>query len=146
MKSIIEKLNLEPLNILDNSKLIYGKFDDGEKWTCETKIEGVECSMCIYHCKNFTQMYISTDIESEDTDHLLRKANAANLDNLGCGMCCYVDISDTADIELKSNIALKTEMFDFELYTKEMVADLINESIIFVPRMIKLLRSKYENN
>lgn len=87
MNEIIDKLNLGPLNVLDNFKLIHEQHEETYIWYCETKIEEINCEIEIFSInKSNIQIYIVTNLESNNEIDLLKKANIINLENLGCGI------------------------------------------------------------
>ena len=131
MKEIISKLKLKCLN-LDNSKLIHETQNEIEEWSCETQIENTDCKTVIIGNANAIQIYIYPSIDSNNANDLLRKVNKVNLENLGCGIVCYIDYdSETPFVELK------TLILDLQLYSEDSIVEVLNDSIQFVPQIIK---------
>ena len=130
VKETIEKLNLKPLNITDNSLLKY-KYNDGiESWRYTTKIVDIECKIEIFFLNDCIQIYLLPEIPCNS--ETLKKINDVNVKNWGCGISCYMD-SDS------NSIALKTTMLDYTINSKETIIKILNLSIPSAIQVVKAL-------
>lgn len=126
----IEKLNLKPLNVLDNTKLEYLLKDDVNTWRCKTEINNIECEIKILNNSDYIQICVQPNITcNSDT---LKKINEINAKNWGCGISCYV-ILDT------NTLVLRTTMLDYSINTKETIIKILNQSIPSVIQVVKAL-------
>ena len=125
----IENLNLKPLNVLSNTKLIHETTKNGiDKWSCETQIANIECIIEIFSENDYIQLYILPDITCDSTT--LKKVNEVNLKNWGCGISCYIDTDS-------NSIALKTTMLDYTINSKEIIIKVLNNSIPSAIQVVK---------
>ena len=117
---IIEKIDLKPLNIFDNSNLKYKYVDEVPTWRCTTKIHDLECEVIVLSLGECVQLDITLNTPCDNTT--LKKINEINSKNWGCGICVYA-LLDT------NKIVLRTSMLDFGINTEETIIKILSQSV-----------------
>lgn len=134
-ESIIQKLNLKPLNILSIADMKYSKKEGIEKLACETEIANIKCKVDIFSIKEYVQIFIIPYFKVKCKTTWLKKVNQVNGDSMGLGAWCYLD-------EGSHTLGLKTAMGDVEMNPPEFVVRLLNNAILEIPKMLKELLSE----
>lgn len=131
-ESIIQKLNLKPLNILSIAEMKHTIEKKLETWACESEIANTKCKVKIFSQKEYIQIFIIPYFKVKCKTTWLKKVNQVNGDSMGLGAWCYLD-------EGSNTLGLKTAMGDVEMNPPEFVVRLLNNSILEIPKMLKEL-------
>ena len=131
-ESIIQNLNLKPLNILSITDMKHSKKEGVEKWTCETEIANIKCTILIFSRKEYIRVCAIPVVLAKDTIAWLKKVNQVNGESLGLGAFCRLDEKDNF-------LAVATMMGDVEMNPPEFVIRLLNNAILEIPKMLKEL-------
>ena len=131
-ESIIQNLNLKPLNISSTGEMKHTIKEGLEKWACETEIANIKCKVEILSLNEYIRICITPYILANDTIAWLKKVNQVNADSMGLGTCCCVN-------EKSHTLAIKTMMGDNVMNPPEFVIRLLNNAILEIPEMLKEL-------
>lgn len=126
--NIIEKIDLKPLNIFDNSTLKYKYVDEVPTWRCTTKVHDLECEVVVLSLGECVQLDITLNTPCDNTT--LKKINEINSKNWGCGICVY------ALLEI-NQIVLRTSMLDFGINTEETITKILSQSVESAKHVLK---------
>ena len=118
--NIIEKIDLKPLNIFDNSTLKYKYVNEVPTWRCTTKVHDLECEVVVLSLGECVQLDITLNTPCDNTT--LKKINEINSKNWGCGICVYA-LLDT------NKVVLRTSMLDFGINTQETIIKILSQSV-----------------
>lgn len=130
---IIEKIDLKPLNIFDNSNLKYKYVDEIPTWRCTTKVHDLECEVIVLSLGECVQLDITLNTLCDNTT--LKKINEINSKNWGCGICVFALLET-------NKIVLRTSMLDFGINTKETIIKILSQSVESVKYILKEFQEK----
>lgn len=133
LTDIIEKINLKPLNIFDNSTLMYKYVDEVPTWRCTTKVHDLECEVIVLSLGECVQLDITLNTLCDNIT--LKKINEINSKNWGCGICVFA-LLDT------NKIVLRTSMLDFGINTKETIIKILSQSVESAKYILKEFQEK----
>ena len=133
LTDIIEKINLKPLNIFDNSTLMYKYVDEVPTWRCTTKVHDLECEVIVLSLGECVQLDITLNTPCDNTT--LKKINEINSKNWGCGICLF-ELLET------NKIVLRTSMLDFGINTKETIIKILSQSVESAKYILKEFQEK----
>jgi len=133
LTDIIEKINLKPLNIFDNSTLMYKCVDDVPTWGCTTKVHDLECEVIVLNLGECVQLDITLNTPCDNTT--LKKINEINSKNWGCGICVFALLET-------NKIVLRTSMLDFGINTKETIIKILSQSVEATKYILKEFQEK----
>jgi len=133
LTDIIEKINLKPLNIFDNSTLMYKCVDDVPTWRCTTKVHDLECEVIVLNLGECVQLDITLNTPCDNTT--LKKINEINSKNWGCGICVFALLET-------NKIVLRTSMLDFGINTKETIIKILSQSVEATKYILKEFQEK----
>ena len=131
--NIIEKIDLKPLNIFDNSTLKYKYVDEVPTWRCTTKVHDLECEVVVLSLGECVQLDITLNTPCDNTT--LKKINEINSKNWGCGICVYA-LLDT------NKVVLRTSMLDFGINTQETIIKILSQSVESAKYILKEFQEK----
>ena len=80
---IIQNLNLKPLNILSIADMKHSKKEGVEKWTCETKIANIKCTILIFSRKEYIRVCAIPVVLTKDTMAWLKKVDRLHISDEG---------------------------------------------------------------
>lgn len=130
---IIEKIDLKPLNIFDNSNLKYKYVDEVPTWRCTTKVHDIECEVIVLSLGECVQLDITLNTPCDNTT--LKKINEINSKNWGCGICVFALLET-------NKIVLRTSMLDFGINTKETIIKILSQSVESAKYILKEFQEK----
>ena len=133
LTDIIEKINLKPLNIFDNSTLMYKCVDDVPTWRCTTKVHDLECEVIVLSLGECVQLDITLNTPCDNTT--LKKINEINSKNWGCGICVFALLET-------NKIVLRTSMLDFGINTQETIIKILSQSVESAKYILKEFQEK----
>ena len=128
LTDILEKINLKPLNIFDNSTLMYKYVDEVPTWRCTTKVHDLECEVIVLSLGECIQLDITLNTLCDNTT--LKKINEINSKNWGCGICVFALLET-------NKIVLRTSMLDFGINTKETIIKILSQSVESAKHVLK---------
>lgn len=133
LTDIIEKINLKPLNIFDNSTLMYKYVDEVPTWRCTTKVHDLECEVIVLSLGECVQLDITLNTPCDNTT--LKKINEINSKNWGCGICVFALLET-------NKIVLRTSMLDFGINTQETIIKILSQSVESATCVLKEFQKK----
>ena len=133
LTDIIEKINLKPLNIFDNSNLKYKYVDEVPTWRCTTKVHDLECEVIVLSLGECVQLDITLNTLCDNIT--LKKINEINSKNWGCGICVFALLET-------NKIVLRTSMLDFGINTKETIIKILSQSVESAKYILKEFQEK----